>query len=222
MGWPVARGLWPVACRNTMLSSRLSSGRGRFETFPYVPAFYMPAATGPRLLFRHGPRISAGLAGLVRGIEKTSSWPVACGLQLRFVACGSWFQDDSTSAARGFVTKQTSLPFGEGWGGGFKPARGSWPVARGRLVMHHRAWRARFELPTTYYAPRTTYNLLIPHPTPYRAPRAVSSWKVLATKMLRGYIERRPATCSALQVLITRCGAMPALRAIQTPYCTSS
>jgi len=32
---------------------------------PYVPAL---AATEPRLLFWHGPRISAGVPGIVRGV----------------------------------------------------------------------------------------------------------------------------------------------------------
>ena len=42
----------------------------------HVPAL---ATTESRLRFRHGPRISSGRAGLVRGIGKSSMWPVACG-----------------------------------------------------------------------------------------------------------------------------------------------
>jgi len=55
----------------------LSTGRGGFETLSYIQVL---AETEPWFLFRHGPRISAGLAGLVRGIGETGKWPVAHGL----------------------------------------------------------------------------------------------------------------------------------------------
>ena len=50
-----------------------------------------------------------------------------------------------------------------------KQASGSWLVACGNTAMRQRARRTRFELPTTYYAPRTMHNSLthIPHPTSY-------------------------------------------------------
>jgi len=38
-GDEMASGSWLVACRNTMLSFRPSTGRGGFQTLPYVSAF---------------------------------------------------------------------------------------------------------------------------------------------------------------------------------------
>ena len=52
---------------------RFSTGRGGFETLPYIQAL---ATTEPWLLFRHGPRISAG-------------GPASSGEYVK-AACGSW------------------------------------------------------------------------------------------------------------------------------------
>ena len=72
-----------------------------------------------------------GMAGLVRGIEKTSLWLVVTLRRLWFVvsrrlgACGSRF-----------VTKQISLPFGEDRGVGLE--NGKWPVVVARGLWKHR------------------------------------------------------------------------------------
>ncbi len=53
---------------------RFSTGRGGFETRPYIQVL---ATTEPWFLFRHGPRISAGASSLVRGIGESGMWLVA-------------------------------------------------------------------------------------------------------------------------------------------------
>ena len=112
--WCVVRGGDNRMARSTIPSFRLSTGRGGFETLPYVPTL---AAIEPRLFFRHGPRISAGVSGLVRGIGEKQH--VACSLW--HVACSLWIVVRGRRTPEAHGLQQTTLPpLGGGLGWGFE------------------------------------------------------------------------------------------------------
>ena len=132
MGWPVARGLWPVETPCSVLDS-LAVGEG-----------LKPSPTFQRLRVsdnRTSASLSAWTADLGRRDQprpgNRENQLVARSLWLVVTFRRLWFvvYDDSTPAARGLQhSKAPSLGGGPGWGF-LKLARGSWLVVCGNTAI---------------------------------------------------------------------------------------
>ena len=170
------------------------------------------AATESWRFVRHGPRLSAGASGLVRGIGKGGMWPVACGPWLwrvvrypavgadpcvrpyGFVVRGAWCGVAATIrpwlAAR---IRQSLPPLGEGRGGGFET--GLWLVARSLWKYHDSpasACLAR-SIQATYHVLRTTYYVQFTYPTSYTPP---PTYHALCTAPCRrGLVDKALGSC---------------------------
>jgi len=144
----------------TTYSADFPPRRGGFQTLPYSSL----APAEPRLSFRHGPRISAGPAGLVRGIGKR-----------RQAASGLWLVVGllATTLHSGSLTARTP-DLGQAGrprpGKSGKAVGGLWLVACGSQPAtcrnpYHAVPRPTFHFPhPTSWTLFTTYHVL---PTAY-------------------------------------------------------
>ena len=161
----MARGLWPVEIPCSVF--RLLNGRGRFQTFPYVPAFARQRQQNIDFSSGMGPGSRPACPASSGESVNSGMWPVVVARNVCYLAVGAdpcvrpwvrgtWFvvcgDGDTTSAARNL--RQTKLPPLRGG-----PEWGFWASHDPDVGCRYPPYPppTTYPPPTAHYAPRTTY-----------------------------------------------------------------